>query len=143
MPIVLLLVGGLIAIKIAIRLEKTTQEVAGYWFAGIGVVTWVVGGIMVVILLFTYPISLGQVSDLENFHERNYDLFTGAVEEFPDAATVMTKEDTSTKQMLSYKFVQDVLEYNRELNWYRTNQEHWFIGPFVGRVSDELEFINR
>ena len=143
MLIVLLFLGGTAAFFIAMGLSKTNHNDACNWFVGTAVMTWVVGAVAVAVLLISYPTSLGTISDLENFQERNYRFFLLAVEEFPDSAMVMTKEDTSTKKMLSYEYVVSVLQYNKELKWYRMYQNHWFLSPFIGMVSDDLEFIER
>jgi hypothetical protein len=144
MIIGILFAAGLVLMGLALLADKFPRSYKIIAFVSIfGRICWIVAGVMTFIMLISYPSSLETISSLENFQERNYDLFTGAVEQFPDAATVMTKEDTSTKKMLSYKYVEDVLSYNESLKWYRMYQDHWFTSPFVGKVSDKLKFIEQ
>ena len=108
-------------------------------------VTWRVSGViaalMLVIALITYSASLWNLSDMENFYEQNNKVFSKAVANFPDAARVETSTDTTQIFTLSYDYTKEVLDYNKDLNWYKKYQKHWFIGIFVSKAPDNLKFI--
>lgn len=78
---------------------------------------------------------------MENFYERNQQIFLNAVGKFPDAVTVKTKEGTVETVRLSWDYTKEVLGYNETLKWYKRYQDHWFFKIFVGKIPDKLGFI--
>ena len=137
-------IGGLILLVVGVALKSSRGNVlesVGNLLAGFGVVAEVVLAIMLIVFLFSYSTSLNTVSDMQNFYERNQRIFSEAVVEFPDAATIKTSEGTSQEFKLSWDYTWNVLMYNKNLRWYQNYQDHWFYRLFVTRVSDDLDFI--
>jgi hypothetical protein len=82
------------------------------------------------------------VSDMQNFYERNQKIFASAVNEFPDAANIEASQGTANVKKLSWDYTQQVLKYNENLQWYKNYQNHWFVGSFVTKIPENLEFID-
>lgn len=107
-----------------------------------GIASLVIAAIMGIIVLISYPTSLNTVSKMENFYERNHDIYKNGVETFPDATTVKTKEGTVETVKLSWDYTHEVLSYNENLKWYRRYQNNWFYGVFVAKLPADLVFID-
>lgn len=108
------------------------------------VLSWSSGillAIFLVILLFSYPISLDTVSRSSNFYNRNYAVWTYALEKYPTAVQIETKGETAKVTNITRYFLDEVLNYNETLQWYRTYQNHWLYAPFISKMPDELKFL--
>ena len=81
------------------------------------------------------------IAIMEAFHERNYDVYTQAIEEFPNSGKAITKDDSTTVITLPYDRIKLIAEYNDNLTWYRKYQNNWFISGFVGKVPGNLNYI--
>ena len=108
------------------------------------VCAWIFGiasAILLVILMFTYPTSLDNVSQLTNFYHRNYAVWQHAIEKYPTAVEIDTKGTTAVTTNVTRDFIQQVLNYNEELQWYKLYQNNWFYAPFITEVPRDLEFL--
>ena len=101
----------------------------------------VVSIIFTIVFLISYSISLDTIAIMEAFHERNYDVYTQAIEEFPNSGKAITKDDSTTVITLPYDRIKLIAEYNDNLTWYKRYQNHWFIGGFVSKVPGNLNYI--
>jgi hypothetical protein len=97
--------------------------------------------IFAVISMITYAASLDTIATMEAFHERNYDIYTQAVEEFPNSGKAITKDDSTIVITLPYDRVKLIVEYNEDLTWYKRYQNHFFVDGFVGKVPGDLGYI--
>jgi hypothetical protein len=132
---------GLLSLLLGALLSNTKGGDSGQDFSLVGGVAWIIAAVMIVVLLISYPISLSTVSSMENFYLRNQKIYAEAVEKFPNAARVETTNGTAKTVLLSYEYTKEVMDYNKELQWYFNYQNHWFLKPFITKVSDKLKFI--
>jgi hypothetical protein len=106
-----------------------------------GIVLCVCSVILIIVWLCSYPTSLSSINDMENFYKRNQQIMADAVEKYPDAAVMKNSDGATTQTKLNYEYTQKVMDYNKGLNWYRKYQHNPVIAPFVGEVSEDLQFI--
>ena len=135
----IVLVGSITAYSI---IEK--KEDSDAWkllFAGTGWISGITTAALIIIAIVTYPFSLDNLSKMENFYKVNNEVFSKAVASFPDAVRVQTGTNITQTFTLSWDYTKKVLEYNKDLAWYRKYQKHWFIGIFVAKVPNSLHFI--
>lgn len=130
--LILLLVLGIFFIAL-------DKPVDGLRYLGIPLIAIFI--ILLCIVFISLPLSMGTVSDLENFYARNQSIYSKAVVAYPDAATISTSDATTTTVKISWDYTQDVLRYNSELQWYKNYQNHWFLNVFITSVPDSLKFI--
>ena len=90
----------------------------------------------------TYSVSLDNISEMGAFYTNNQTVYKQAVEKFPDSGRTVTGGDTTTVYLLSYDMAKKIMKYNTQLTWYHNYQDHWFLGSFVGKVSDNLKYIS-
>lgn len=106
--------------------------------------SWAV--IISIVFLFihaiTYTTSLTTISKMDAFYTNNQKVYKQVVEKFPNSGRVVTGGDTTTVYLLSYDMAKEIMEYNIQLTWYHNFQDHWFLGGFVGKVSDNLKYIS-
>lgn len=135
---------GVACLAGGVVLDKNSNkfEIAKNTSNGFGVASLVIAAVLGVIILFSYPSSLDTVNKMENFYERNHDIYKYGVEVFPDATTVKTKEGTVETVKLSWDYTHEVLSYNENLKWYRRYQDNWFYGVFVAKLPANLDFID-
>ncbi len=141
MIILILLVIAVVCFALAVILGDKVAEAIENVLLGGGICCVVILGTFLIVALVSYPSSLGTISKMENFYERNQRIFLEAVGKFPDAVTVKTKEGTVETVRLSWNYTKDVLEYNENLKWYKMYQNHWFFSIFVGEIPIKLQFI--
>lgn len=135
---------GVACLGLGIVLDKKSSnfEIAKKTSNSFGITSLVIATIMGIIILVSYPTSLDTVSKMENFYERNRDIYKGGVEMFPDATTVKSKEGTVETVKLSWDYTHEVLSYNENIKWYRRYQNNWFYGVFVTKLPVNLDFID-
>jgi hypothetical protein len=133
--------AGLLCLLVGALLGSSRSDTLSRAFNAAGVGSWVIMAVLLIVLLISYPASLSMVSSMENFYLRNQKIYAEAVEKFPNAARVETTHGAAKTVLLSYKYAEEVMDYNKELQWYRNYQDHWLIKPFVTKVSDKLKFI--
>lgn len=99
-------------------------------------------GTVIFIHLISYSISLNTVSEMEAFYNNNRTVYSQAVEKFPEAGKIIAKEDITTMYFLAYEMTKEIISYNKNLTWYHKYQDHWFLGGFVSKIPDNLEYIS-
>lgn len=141
MIILLFLAIGLVCLALAGVVAKKRLDSAETALNVIGVCSLIVMALLTVIALISYPCSLNNISNMENFYERNHQMFVEAVGKYPNAVTVKTKDDTTETVRLSWDYTKKVLDYNNDVKWYKKYQDHWFYGVFVGKIPEKLDFV--
>ena len=136
-----LFIGGVVLIILGDKFESAIGSLGSSTLKFVGIISVVIFGIMVVVALIAYPCSLSEISKMENFFDRNQEIFSQAVEKFPDAATIKNINGATVTKNLSWKYTNEVLDYNASLKWYKKYQDHWFTSIFVGQMPDRLNFI--
>lgn len=102
----------------------------------------IISGIIVFVHLITYSASLDTIAEMEVFYTNNKTVYNQAVEKFPEAGKIITKEDVTIMHVLAYKMTEEIIDYNKNLTWYHKYQSHWLLGGFVGKVPDNLKYIS-
>jgi hypothetical protein len=102
----------------------------------------IISVVFLFIHLITYTTSLDTISGMNAFYANNQKVYRQAVEKFPDSGRTVTGGDTTTVYLLSYDMAKAIIKYNTQLTWYHNYQDHWFLGSFVGKVSNNLKYIS-
>ena len=108
----------------------------------LGVLTLISSGFFIITSLITYPVSLDTIAGIEAFYDNNQTVYKQAVEKFPESGRIVTREDTTTVYLLSYDMTKSIMGYNTNLTWYNRYQEHWFLGGFVAKIPNNLDYIS-
>lgn len=134
MFLLVIIILGLLSLAFWSKIERRDLEN----LAGCVIVVSVV---LAMVAMISYPMSFDRIAETEAFYNKNKYVYARSVKEFPNSGKAITRDDSTTVITLPYDMVKSIIEYNTYLTWYRKYQRHWFIGGFVGRISNNLDYI--